>query len=154
VPRIERRAAMAADEPFLRALYASTRPDVDEWPAEVREAFLAHQFDAQRAGWSATFPGSDHDVLAVDGSPVGRIWLYWTERDCLIVDLAFLPEHRRQGLGTEIVRDVVAAADRAGVPVHGHVERTNEPSLAFWRSLGFDTTDEDALYFAIERPAP
>ena len=152
MPRIERRAATAADEPFLRALYASTRTDVADWPSEVREAFLAQQFDAQRTGWSATFPGSEHDVLVVDGSPVGRIWLYWAESDCLIVDLAFLPEHRRHGLGTEIVRDVIAAADRAGVPVRGHVERTNEPSLAFWTSLGFRATEEDALYFAIERP--
>jgi len=152
VPRIERRAATAADEPFLRALYASTRPEVDDWPDDVREAFLAHQFEAQRTGWSATYPGSEHDVLVVDGSPVGRIWLYWTESDCLIVDLAFLPEHRRQGLGTEIVRDVIGVADRADVPVRGHVERTNESSLAFWTSLGFRATEADALYFAIERP--
>ena len=152
MPRIERRTATAADEPFLRALYGSTRPELDDWPAEVREPFLAQQFEAQRTGWSAAFPGSEHDVLVVDGSPVGRIWLHWSERDCLIVDLAFLPKHRRNGFGTEIVRDVIAAADRAGVPVRGHVERTNLPSLAFWTNLGFLPTEEDALYFAIERP--
>ena len=152
MPRIERRAATAADEPFLRALYASTRPEVDDWPDKAREAFLAHQFEAQRTGWSAAFPGSEHDVLLVDGSPVGRIWVHWSGTDCLIVDLAFLPERRRHGFGTEIVRDVIAAADRAGVPVRGHVERTNLPSLAFWTNLGFIATEEDALYFAIERP--
>jgi microcystin-dependent protein len=99
VPRIERRAASAADEPFLRALYASTRPEVDDWPDEPREAFLAQQFEAQRTGWTASFPGSEHDVLVVDGLPVGRIWVHWSESDCLIVDLAFLPEHRRLGSG-------------------------------------------------------
>ena len=152
MPRIERRTASAADEPFLRALYASTRPEVDDWPDEPREAFLAQQFEAQRTGWTASFPGSEHDVLVVDGLTVGRIWVHWSDSDCLIVDLAFLPEHRRLGLGTEVVRDVIAAADRAGLPVRGHVERMNLPSLAFWTNLGFRETVLDALYFEIERP--
>lgn len=152
MPRIERRAASAADDPFLRALYASTRPELDDWPDEIRDAFLAHQFEAQHTGWTASFPGSEHDVLVVDGTPVGRIWVHWSASDCLIVDLAFLPEHRRLGLGTEIVRDVVAAADRVGVPVRGHVERTNLPSIAFWTNLGFRETVFDALFFEIERP--
>jgi GNAT superfamily N-acetyltransferase len=152
VPIIERRAVSAEDEPFLRVLYASTRPEVADWPDELRDAFLAQQFEAQRAGWTASFPGSEHDMLEMDGVPVGRIWVYWSESDCLIVDVALLPERRRQGLGTEVVRDVIAAADRLGVPVRGHVERTNLPSLAFWTKLGFRETVIDTLFFEIERP--
>jgi GNAT superfamily N-acetyltransferase len=151
VPRIERRAATAADEPFLRVLYASTRPEVAAWPDEPREAFLAQQFEAQRKGWTASFPGSEHDVLEVDGVSVGRIWLHWSATACLVVDISLLPEHRRSGLGTEVMRDTIAAADRAGVPVRGHVERTNLPSVAFWMNLGFRETAGDALFIEIER---
>ena len=151
MPAVERRAAAETDEPFLRDLYASTRPEVADWPDEPREAFLAHQFEAQRTGWSTTFPGSRHEVFLVDGRPIGRVWLDWSATDCLIVDLALLPEHRRQGIGTQIVAELLAEADKAGVPVRAHVERMNTPSLAFWTRLGFEEIGGDALFVEIQR---
>jgi GNAT superfamily N-acetyltransferase len=152
VPAVERRPAVAGDEPFLRELYASTRPEVADWPDEARTAFLAHQFEAQRTGWSTSFPGSDHDVIVLGEQPVGRVWVHWSDGQCLIVDLALLPEHRRQGIGTQIVEEVLAAANRVGVPVRAHVERMNTPSLAFWTRLGFRERAGDALFIEIERP--
>lgn len=152
MPAVERRTAAETDEPFLRDLYASTRPEVADWPDEPREAFLAHQFEAQRTGWSTTFPGSRHEVLLLDGRPIGRVWIDWSATDCLIVDLALLPEHRRQGIGTELVAELVAEADKAGVPVRVHVERMNTPSLAFWTRLGFQEIGGDALFVEIQRP--
>jgi GNAT superfamily N-acetyltransferase len=152
MPALERRPVGAADEAFLRELYASTRPEVADWPDEPRAAFLAHQFEAQRTGWSETFPGSDHDVIVLGGQPAGRVWVYWSEPSCLIVDLALLPEHRRHGFGTQVVEEVLAEADRAAVPVRAHVERMNTPSLAFWTRLGFREIAGDALFLEIERP--
>jgi GNAT superfamily N-acetyltransferase len=151
VPAVERRTAAETDEPFLRDLYASTRPEVADWPDEPREAFLAHQFEAQRTGWSTTFPGSRHEVLLLGGRPIGRVWLDRSATDLLIVDLALLPEHRRQGIGTQIVRELLAEADEAGVPVRAHVERMNTPSLAFWTRLGFQEIEGDALFVEIQR---
>jgi GNAT superfamily N-acetyltransferase len=148
---VDRRAAADADEPFLRELYASTRPEVAGWPDEPREAFLAHQFEAQRSGWGETFPGADHDVIVLDDQPIGRIWVYRTAADCLIVDLALLPEFRRQGIGTQVVEKLLAEVDRAGLPTRAHVERTNTASLAFWLRLGFRETASDALFIEIER---
>jgi GNAT superfamily N-acetyltransferase len=148
---VRRRSAVAADEPFLRELYASTRPEVADWPDEPREAFLAHQFEAQRTGWSEMFPGSVHDVIELDGRSVGRVWVYLTEAECLVVDLALLPEHRRRGIGTQVVEAILADADRAGVPTRAHVERMNMASLAFWTRLGFRVTGGDALFYEIER---
>jgi len=153
VAGVEWRPAVEADEPFLRALYASTRPEVAGWPDEPREAFLAHQFEAQRAGWDEMFPEARHEVILCDGHSVGRVWVDWTDTECLIVDLALLPEHRRQGIGTQVVRELLADADRRGLPVRAHVERTNAPSLAFWTRLGFAETLGDALFVEIERPA-
>lgn len=153
MPRLERRPAVAADEPFLRALYASTRPEVADWPDEAREAFLAQQFEAQRTGWGQMFPGSQHDVIELAGRPAGRIWVHWSAGECLIVDLALLPEHRRQGTGTQVVREVLVDADARSLRTRAHVERTNTPSLAFWTRLGFREISGDALFVEIERPA-
>ena len=150
---IERRAVVEADEPFLRALYASTRPEVADWPDEPREAFLAQQFHAQRAGYTEMFPGSVHELIVVDGEPAGRVWVHRTDDDCLVVDIAIAPERRRRGIGTAVVGEIVARSDRDGVPTRGHVERTNSASLAFWKRLGFREGASDALFVEIVRPA-
>jgi GNAT superfamily N-acetyltransferase len=152
VPTVERRPAVEADELFLRALYASTRPEVAAWPDEPREAFLGQQFEAQRAGWGVMFPNSRHDVIVLAKRPIGRVWVHCSGTECLIVDLALLPDHRRQGIGTQVVEGILVGADRAGVPTRAHVERTNTPSLAFWTRLGFREVAGDALFIEIERP--
>ena len=149
--RAVRRPAVEADEQFLRNLYASARPEVAGWPDEPREAFLAHQFEAQRTGWGHTFPGSEHEVILVGDRPVGRVWVYWSDVECLIVDLTLLPEHRRQGIGTQVVEELLAGADRAGMLARAHVERTNAPSFAFWARLGFQEIGGDALFIEIAR---
>jgi GNAT superfamily N-acetyltransferase len=148
---VERRAVVDEDEPFLRALFASTRPEVADWPEPAREAFLAQQFAAQRAGWSEMFPGSAHELILFRGEPAGRVWVHRTEEDCLVVDIALVPERRRQGIGTEVVQEILAVSDRDGVPTRAHVERTNLPSLAFWSRLGFRETAGDALFIEITR---
>lgn len=150
---VERRPAAPADEPFLRALFASTRPEVADWPDEPREAFLAQQFEAQRTGWGQMFPGSVHELILADGHAAGRVWSHRTGGECLIVDLALLPQYRRRGIGTQVVHELLAEADREGFSARAHVERTNAPSLAFWTRLGFREIGGDALFVEIGRPA-
>lgn len=152
MPDVARRDAAETDEPFLRLLFASTRPEVADWPDGLREAFLAQQFEAQRTGWGEMFPDARHDVILLGDVPVGRVWVYWPGDECLIVDLALLPEHRRQGIGTRIVEKLLAEADAAGVPARAHVERLNTPSFAFWTRLGFTEIGGDELFAEIGRP--
>jgi ribosomal protein S18 acetylase RimI-like enzyme len=150
---LERRRTTVADEPFLRDLYASTRPDLALLREDLRAPFLAQQFEAQRAGYRRMFPYSEHDLIVQDGRPVGRVWVDWSETRCLIVDLAILPEYRRQGYGTQIVKELLGRTDLLGIPTYGHVERSNEAALEFWARLGFGETGRDGMYLEIGRPA-
>ena len=149
---LERRPAVADDHGFLRALYATTRPDLDAWDAAAREAFIDLQFHAQQRGWAAAFPDSTDEVLLLDGRPVGRLWIAWLPDACVLVDMTLFPEHRRGGLGTRIIGAVLSEADRRGVPARLTVERTNAPSLAFCARLGFAVTGGDKVYVRLERP--
>ena len=149
---IERRRVVAADERFLRALQATTRPDVAGWEEGAREQFLDLQFRAQQAGWEAMFPDSEHDLILLDGRPVGRVWVAWSPEECRVVDVALLPGHRRRGVGRHVYGEIIAEADRRGLPVRSTVDRTNGPSIAFHRRLGFDLVAEDAVNLAFERP--
>jgi len=91
-------------------------------------------------------------VILLGGCPVGRVWIAWSEEECRVVDLTLLPEHRRRGVGSRVFGEIVAEADRRGVPVRTTVERTNAASLAFHAELGFEAVAEDQVYLAMERP--
>ena len=149
---LERRPAVAADEAFLRELYATTRPDLVGWNDAARETFIDIQLRAQRREWEAAYPGSADNVLLLDRRPVGRLWIAWLADACLLVDMILLPEHRRGGLGTRVVADVLTGADRRGVPARVTVDRANVASLAFSARLGFAETGGDDVYVTLERP--
>lgn len=149
---LERRPVADSDEPFLRELYASTRPEVAEWPPELLVPFLDLQFRAQRQDWASRFPGSEHEAILRDGDPVGRLWVAWPPGECRIVDLTLLPECRRAGIGTSVAADVLARADEAAVPVRLSVVHTNAAGLAFWGRLGFSSVAADEIYAEFERP--
>jgi ribosomal protein S18 acetylase RimI-like enzyme len=88
----------------------------------------------------------------LDGRAVGRVWVAWSRDECRVVDLALVPEHRRRGVGSKVFGEIIAEADRRGVPVRTTVERTNEASLALHAKLGFEAVAEDEVYVAMERP--
>jgi GNAT superfamily N-acetyltransferase len=149
---LERRPAVAADEAFLRELYVTTRPDLADWDDGAREAFVDLQLHAQRREWGTAYPGSSDEVLLLEGRPVGRLWVAWLPDACVLVEMILRPEHRRAGLGTTVVAEILAEADRRGVPARLTVERTNIASLAFCARLGFAETGGDEVYVRLERP--
>lgn len=116
------------------------------------EELIDLQLRAQRREWQARFPGSTDEVILLDGRPVGRIWVAWEPDACVLVDMALLPEHRRSGIGGLIVGEVLAEADRRGVPARLTVERGNGPSLAFCAKHGFGEVGGDAVHVLLERP--
>ena len=148
---LERRLVGPADAAFLRELYATTRPEVDSWDEAERNVFLEIQFQAQELGWVDRFPDSHHELILLDGRPVGRLWVAWSAKECRLVDMTLLPAHRRSGIGTRVVGDVLAEAERAGVPARLTVERTNVASLAFCERLGFRVLAEDSVFVTLER---
>ena len=149
---LQRRSAAAADEPFLRELYATTRPEVAAWEDEARNEFLDLQFRAQERDWAARFPGSTHELILLDGDAIGRLWVAWLASECVFVDMTLVPEHRRGGIGTQVMGEILAEADSRNVPVRLTVERTNGPSLAFCARLGFEIVGEEPVYVVLERP--
>lgn len=142
-----------ADLAFLARLYASTRAEelsVVPWTDEQKAAFLQAQFDAQDAHYRKHYRGAVFFVIERAGTPVGRLYLDRWPREHRIVDIAFLPEHRNQGLGEAVMRDLLDEADAAGKPVSIHVEKFN-PAMNFYRRLGFDKVGDEGAYDLMRR---
>ena len=142
------RPAVPEDRELLFRVYASTREEELAplpWSPEAKEAFLRQQFDAQDAWWRTHYDGATFEVVVVDGRDAGRLYLWEGETEVRVVDVALLPEARRGGFGTRLLRGVQERARAAGKAVTIHVERMN-PALALYERLGFRLIEDKGVY--------
>jgi ribosomal protein S18 acetylase RimI-like enzyme len=136
-------------------VYASTRAEelaVVPWDDAQKDAFLRAQFDAQDAWWHENYAEASFDVIVVDGEPAGRLYVHRGPSEIRIVDIALLPEHRGDGVGTRLLEDLLAEGDASGKSVTIHVERMN-PALRLYERLGFALAEDKGVYLFLERPA-
>jgi len=143
------------DEAFLFELYASTRQeelDAWGWPAEMRQQFLALQFQASQ-GLRAAFPDAEFQIVLIDGVNAGRFVVQRT-RECLrVVDMALLPRYRAAGFGSALLQRVFGEATGTRKPLRLEVMKTNRAARLYQR-LGFVVIGEDELQFQMEWRAP
>jgi ribosomal protein S18 acetylase RimI-like enzyme len=147
------RPALPEDRELLFSVYASTRGEelaVVSWTSTEKDAFLRQQFEAQDAHYRQHYAGAAFLVIEAAGVPAGRLYVARWPREIRIMDIALLPAHRRRGLGTAILADLLAEATAAGKLVSIHVERNN-PALRLYERLGFHTAADRGVYLSLER---
>ena len=145
-----------ADYDFMRDLYASTREDeMVHFPFDEaqKQAFLDQQFAAQYAHYGLHYPTCERNIVERGGVPVGRLWIDEWRDQIRLVDIALVPESRRGGIGTALLRQVMARGAAAGKPVTIHVESYN-PALTLYRRLGFEHVDTNGVYFLMRWTPP
>lgn len=148
VAAVALRPATPDDRELLFRVYAGTRAEElapVPWPPEAKEAFLSQQFDAQDAWWRTHYAGATFEIVVVDGRDAGRLYLWEGEKEVRVVDVALLPEARRGGVGTRLLRYVQERARAAGKSVTIHAERMN-PALALYERLGFRLVEDKGVY--------
>jgi GNAT superfamily N-acetyltransferase len=147
------RAVEPGDHDLLFRVYASARAEelaVVPWDDAQKEAFLRTQFDAQDRWYHQHYIGATYEVVLIDDEPCGRFYVYRGEAEIRIMDIALLPEHRGTGVGSSLLRDLLAEADADGKRVTIHVERFN-PALRLYESLGFAVAEDKGVYLLLER---
>lgn len=146
------RPVTAADDDFIFTCYASTRAQElaqVPWGPEQKEAFVRMQYTAQKQHYAAELPHASHDIIYLDSTPVGRIYLDRREDALHILDITVLPQHRNQGTGALLLRRLLDEAGRAGKPVTIYVESFN-PSLRFFERLGFRKDHEKGFHLLMK----
>lgn len=146
------RPAAAADEPFLRRVYASTRElelSVIPWSREERRRFVDGQFDRQDAYYREHYDGASFAVVEVNGEPAGRLYVARWDDEIRVIDVTLLPEHRGRGVGTQLLQELVEEGRRAGKRVTIHVEKPN-PARRLYEGLGFAAVEDKGLYLLME----
>jgi ribosomal protein S18 acetylase RimI-like enzyme len=109
------------------------------------------QFDAQDAWWHENYAEATFDVILADGEPAGRLYVHRGRSEIRIVDIALVPEHRGNGIGTRLLEELLAEGDAGGKSLTIHVERMN-PALRLYERLGFSVAEDKGVYLFLERP--
>lgn len=92
--------------------------------------------------------------IVVDGERVG--FLDWSmERDHVFIgNIELVPAHQGRGIGSRVVRDVVAQAAERGLPTRLQVLRVNNRARQLYARLGFVTTGTTETHVLMEWQLP
>jgi ribosomal protein S18 acetylase RimI-like enzyme len=149
------REELPGDRDFLAALYADTRNEELRpvpWSDAEKAVFLGQQFELQWQHYRLHYPRAQWLVILRGGEPIGRLYLEAGNAELRLMDIALLRTARQQGLGTALMRAVLAYAQALGLPVGLHVEPFN-PAWRLYQRLGFVIREMHGLYAFLWRGA-
>lgn len=142
------REERAADQPFVDALYATTRWDELAplpWPDAAKHGFLHEQSRLQAAHYRQNYPGALLALLECAAEPFGRVYLYASAGEFRLMDIALLPNWRGRGIGQELLRALMLAAVAQSRRITLHVE-PNNPAQRLYARLGFELVEDRGVY--------
>jgi ribosomal protein S18 acetylase RimI-like enzyme len=140
------------DEALLYQIYASTREEElaqVPWDTAEKEAFLRMQFNAQHQYYQEQFPHAAFQIILRDDRPIGRLYVNRRPDVIHLIDIALLPANRNRGIGTSLLKELLAEASEVGKPVRIHVEHFN-PALRLYERLGFSQIGDHGVYYLME----
>ena len=138
----------SSDEPFLVELYSSTRAGemtLVPWSSEQKQAFLQMQFEAQNLYYRERYPNASFDLIKLNDSPVGRLYVAELADEIRIIDLTFLPAHFNPQVFEALIEEILQKAAQVGKPVRIYLENYSPQTEIFVR-LGFQKIGEHGIY--------
>jgi ribosomal protein S18 acetylase RimI-like enzyme len=140
--QIDLRPGCAPDFDYCQRLYFS------EMDGIIRELGLDPA--AQAASFRETWDWTQVRVIALDGTDVG--WLQsFSQGDALFLGQLFVDaSFQRRGIGSQVMRRLIAEAAKRGLAVTLGVVKTNT-ALRLYQRLGFAITHEDERKFYMRR---
>lgn len=152
-PGITLRPITPEDMDFLCQVYTSTRQEemalVTDWSEAQKAAFLQMQFNAQHAHYAEHYPRAQFEIILLDGTPIGRLYVDRRVKEIRIVDITLLPEYRNRGIGSGFLKEIMNEGTQTGLPITIHVEMFN-PALRLYDRLGFRRIADHGVYYLME----
>lgn len=141
--RIQLRIATSDDLEFLwRVMEEAMRPHVERTWGVWDEAFQRERFER------STDPAT-HQLIELDGAPVGCQWVRYHADSRELVRIYLLQSAQNQGIGTLLMRRLLDEARRARQPLRLRVLKLN-PAKDLYLRLGFAITGETETHYQME----
>lgn len=127
---------------------------------EAMRAYVEDTFGSWDEAWQLDYFRQHFDpaqlqVIQWNGTDVGLLHLQERTEELFIAGIEILPEYQRQGIGSRVIRRLLAEANRQGKPVALQVLRVNIRARSLYQRLGFGVTGEnDTHYIMAYHPKP
>jgi ribosomal protein S18 acetylase RimI-like enzyme len=115
----------------------------------VERAFGPWDEEAQRRRFYQSTDPATHDIVELDGRPVGCQWIRQHPGALELVRLYLLPEVQGRGIGTQLTAQLCERASRSGLVLRLRVLRVN-PAERLYRRLGFEVVGETESHLLME----
>ena len=133
------RPAVESDKPFLYRLHGLTMRRHIETTWGWDEAW-------QREDFNQRFERYAISVIEKDAEAIGSLWLEERTTALYIADIQLLPEWQRRGIGTAVLRGVIADAVSRTLDVELVVLPVNEGARRLYERIGFEVTGMSAPF--------
>jgi ribosomal protein S18 acetylase RimI-like enzyme len=133
------RQATAADYDFLYDLHVSAMREHITATYGWDEAFVQNHFRDH-------FDLTRSQIVVVNGREAGVVAVERRSSEVYLANIEVMPAYQGRGLGTAIIRDILAGAQAAGLPVALQVLKVN-PARRLYDRLGFTITGETPTHF-------
>ncbi|WDE95774.1 GNAT family N-acetyltransferase [Lentisphaera profundi] len=117
-----------------------------EWVEPLYQSLLKPYFDALEMPWVSenfriSFNNGNAEIILFDEQSIGYLNTE-TQQDCLyLADIAIRPDFQGQGVGTQVIRELIADAKKLKMPLRLTVLKGNRVK-SLYESLGFLTISE------------
>jgi ribosomal protein S18 acetylase RimI-like enzyme len=146
------RALGPGDRDFVARVYASTR-EAELAGSGLSEAqqqsMLRLQVDARERGYRAAFPDADERLVVFDERTVGYLCTRRSANEIVLIDIALLPAYRNRGIGTRLIRALLAEAATRSLPVRLNV-LASHPAARLYARLGFRIVADDGVRWQMQ----
>lgn len=143
---INTRSAGKEDREFLFALRTDAMKQYVEeiygWDGEFQRAYFERDF------WP-----EEIRIIQSDGVDVGMYAMVQDEDGYKLKRIEVLPTYQNRGIGTEILKVLLARADMENKPIGLRVFKIN-PAKRLYERLGFEVTGETETHYLLARRIP
>lgn len=140
----------------LSEIYGGTREkeltQIVEWNEEQKRAFVLQQFMAQHEYYQKNYIGAAFYIIQKNKDSIGRLYIHenFQEKGVRIIDIAILSQWQNKGIGSSILKDILAKASTLNRAVSIHVETFN-PAMKLYKKLNFEKISEtNGVYHLLE----
>ncbi|RUR49411.1 GNAT family N-acetyltransferase [Vreelandella populi] len=141
--QIARLIAEESDRDFIWSAYSSAYKGV------VERQFGVWEGKREKSAFDKKWHLGGFEVLALNDSYVGAIWVTNEGDFFQLRDIFLAPEYQGQGIGTQVVREELEKARAANMPVRLRVLKQSH-AIALYERLGFTGCGETPTQYWME----
>ena len=138
---VELRQATVADTQFLWDVFRVSMKDYiarGEWNEQREESEFRYQLDL-----------ASSRIIRANNLEVGFIMASTMDGALWIHTICIVPEHQNRGIGTKVIRSVIAEAETQKMPLYLSVLKVNRARQLYER-LGFRVIEETKHHFRMK----